>query len=276
MSIETTSRLPVARPGKIVIGAVYLIYVAVVIRTLTNQNVQARLPMYLVLEFLYLVLFTLALWRPARRPLWQHLYFVVQSALVLALVLLRPRFDFIVILYVILSLQAVLIFPSPARWVWVAMIALLTSVPTMIALGPLLGLSLVLMPMTIGIVFASYAAVSQEIEEGLRKRRDLLAELQEANRQLTFSANQVEELSVIRERNRLARELHDSVSQTIFSITLFIRAAQLQLEREPDLLRPQLEHLKLLSQNALAEMRGLIAQLRPQAGKSAGRPTPND
>jgi signal transduction histidine kinase len=42
------------------------------------------------------------------------------------------------------------------------------------------------------------------------------------------------------------------------------------LEREPDRLRSQLEQLQTLTHNALKEMRGLIAHLRPQGSESAG------
>jgi signal transduction histidine kinase len=42
------------------------------------------------------------------------------------------------------------------------------------------------------------------------------------------------------------------------------RATQILMEREPDRLRPQLEQLQKLTQDALAEMRSLIAQLRPR------------
>ena len=211
------------------------------------------------------------LWHPLRKPLWQHLYFVFQALLVFALVLLRPRFDFIVILYVILSLHAVLILSDRARWIWVAVLTLLTGVPLMVTLGALLGLSLALMPMTIGIVFTAYAAVTQEIETGLRNRQALLTDLQAANQQLTASADRVGELSAIQERNRLARELHNSVSQTMFSISLHTRAAQIILEHEPDRLQTQLEQLQVLTRNTLEEMRGLIAHLRPPENKSAGR-----
>lgn len=271
MTEKTRPPVPVSRPGVIVVGAIYLLYAAVVIRTLTNPNVRSRLPIYLALEVLYLMLFTLILWRPVRKPLWQHLYFVFQSLLVLTLVLLRPRFDFIVILYVILSLQSVLIFSNRARWIWVAVLTLLTGVPLMVTLGALLGLALALMPMTIGIVFAAYAAVTQEIETGLRNHQALLADLQVANQQLTASAGRAGELSAIQERNRLARELHDSVSQTIFSISLHTRATQIILEREPDRLQSQLEQLQVLTHNALEEMRGLIAHLRPPENESTGR-----
>ena len=268
------STITSVRPKKLIAVMVYLIYAAVVIRTLTNTNVRPRLPIYLTLEFLYLILLTLGLWRPARRVLWQHVYFVIQSLLVLGLIAMRPRFDFILVLNVLLSFLAVSIFIGWARWIWVAILALLTCVPLMIGLGVLQGLSLALMPMTIGIIFAVYVVVTQEIEAGLKKREALLVALQDANRRLTVYAGEVEELSAIQERNRLARELHDSVSQTIFSITLHARAAQLMMERQPDQLRSQLERLRSLSQTALAEMRGLILHLRPAEGESAGRPTP--
>ena len=74
----------------------------------------------------------------------------------------------------------------------------------------------------------------------------------------------MEELAAIEERNRLARELHDSVSQTMFSIILNVRSTQVLLQRDPTRLRPQLETLQKLAQSALVEMRSLIAQLRPK------------
>ncbi len=274
MAAETAPAVPMARPNKLIIAMLFLIYAAVVIRTLTNQNLRPRLPIYLVLESLFLLMLILALWRPPRGALWQHGYFVFQSLLVLGLVALRPEFDIVVVLNVLLFFLAVSIFPGWSRWLWVGILALLTCIPLMIGLGALQGLALALMPMTIGIVFAAYVVVTQEIETGLHQREALLVELQEANRRLTAYAGEVEELSAIQERNRLARELHDSVSQTIFSITLHTRAAQLMLERRSSELRPQLEHLRGLSQTALAEMRGLILHLRPAEGESVGRPTP--
>ena len=81
-------------------------------------------------------------------------------------------------------------------------------------------------------------------------------------------------MPILQERNRLARELHDSVSQTMFSISLNSRAAHILLERDPDKLRSQLEQLQGLTRSALEEMRGLIADLRPASGDSASERTP--
>jgi signal transduction histidine kinase len=135
-------------------------------------------------------------------------------------------------------------------------------------------LALSLLPATVAIVFPAYVAITQEIETGQQKRKGLLAELQEANQHLTTYSGQVDELTTIQERNRLARELHDSVSQTMFSIGLHSRSARILLERDPYRLQPQLEQLQMLTQNALAEMRSLIADLHPQESVTIERPTP--
>jgi signal transduction histidine kinase len=276
LSAETKSGHSTSRPGKIITAGVYLLYLAVVIRTLANPFIRERLPVYLVGEFLFLVLFTLTLVHPIQKSFWKHIYFVCQSLIVLMLVWLRPKFDFIVVLFIPLSFQAVLLFAGRARWVWVALLTLLTGLPLLLALGPLQGLALALMPMTICIVFPAYVSVTQEIEEGVQRNEALLSDLREANRQLTESAAQAEELSAIQERNRLARELHDSVSQTMFSISLHTRAAQILLDRAPGRVRPQLEQLKRLTHSALDEMRSLIAELRPPEAGPAVRTTPPD
>jgi len=276
LTAKTKSASATYRPGKIIIAGVYLLCLAVVLRTLANPFIHARLPAYLLLEFLFLALFTLALYRPIQKPFWKHSYFICQSLIVLTLIWLRPRFDFIVVLFIPLSFQTVLLFSGKARWIWVVFLTLLTGLPLIFALGPLKGLSLALMPMTICIVFPAYVSVMQEIEAGVQRNEILLGDLREVNRQLTASAGQAEELSAIQERNRLARELHDSVSQTMFSISLHTRAAQILLDRAPEQVRLQLEQLKILTHSALDEMRGLIAELRPQEEGSAARPTPLD
>ena len=67
----------------------------------------------------------------------------------------------------------------------------------------------------------------------------------------------------MQERNRLARELHDTVSQLIFSINLTTRSAQLLLKQEPARVADQLNLLQKMTTNALTQLRSLITQLRP-------------
>jgi signal transduction histidine kinase len=73
-----------------------------------------------------------------------------------------------------------------------------------------------------------------------------------------------ERLLVVQERNRLARELHDSVTQSLYSVTLFAeagrRAAQADNNEE---ISDYFSHIGKTSQQALKEMRLLIHRLRP-------------
>ena len=71
------------------------------------------------------------------------------------------------------------------------------------------------------------------------------------------------ELSILSERNRLALELHDVVSQKLFSLNLSADAAATLLDRDADAARAQLERVRELAREALAELRSLILGLRP-------------
>lgn len=74
---------------------------------------------------------------------------------------------------------------------------------------------------------------------------------------------QAGELAASQERAHLARELHDSVTQALFSMTLTTRSVELLLERDTAAAAQKLTELRELERDALAEMRGLIFELRP-------------
>jgi signal transduction histidine kinase len=74
---------------------------------------------------------------------------------------------------------------------------------------------------------------------------------------------QSRELSILSERNRLALELHDAVSQKLFSLVLTAEAAATLVGRDAGAAGEQLARLKILAQEALDELRGLIFELRP-------------
>ncbi len=71
------------------------------------------------------------------------------------------------------------------------------------------------------------------------------------------------ELSIVAERNRLALDLHDSVSQKLFGLLLSAQAAELLFERDLTGAREQVAKLPGLAREALDEMRALVFELRP-------------
>jgi signal transduction histidine kinase len=74
---------------------------------------------------------------------------------------------------------------------------------------------------------------------------------------------QARELSIAAERNRLALDLHDAVSQKLFALVLSAEAARTLLERDPAAASDQVEKLQGQAQEALEELRSLVFELRP-------------
>ncbi len=77
--------------------------------------------------------------------------------------------------------------------------------------------------------------------------------------------SQAEELAKTAERNRLARDLHDAVTQSLFASTLIADVLPRIFRRDPSEGQRRLEELRMLTRGALAEMRTLLVELRPGA-----------
>jgi PAS domain S-box-containing protein len=81
---------------------------------------------------------------------------------------------------------------------------------------------------------------------------------------------QAQQLAAVEERQKLARELHDSVSQALYGIGLGARTARTLLDREPKLVAEPLDYVLSLAEAGLAEMRALIFELRPESLETEG------
>jgi signal transduction histidine kinase len=89
-------------------------------------------------------------------------------------------------------------------------------------------------------------------------------------RETRLLSKQARELAVLQERQRLAHELHDSVSQTLYGISLGAHTAQEALDSNPGEAAAPLEYVINLTEAGLAEMRALIFELRPEALATEG------
>ncbi len=78
------------------------------------------------------------------------------------------------------------------------------------------------------------------------------------------------ELNIVEERNRLARELHDAVTQRLFALRLTAESAAKLVESDPAAAREQLEHVHKLADGAIEEVRSVITALRPTRLEAEG------
>ena len=78
------------------------------------------------------------------------------------------------------------------------------------------------------------------------------------------------ELTIAEERNRLARELHDSVVQQLFGVTLAAESAGSLLARDPDAAAAQLARVQELARGAIEELRSVVSALRPASVEAEG------
>jgi signal transduction histidine kinase len=213
----------------------------------------------------YLLLILFEPFLIARSLAYLHVINLMQTGIALVLLLFVSEFDSFALLFIPPCAMSILYFPRKIAFGWIGVIILL-MVAAFFEHFPLdENLSYVIIyPASIFLV-TGLVYLALQAEQAQSRSAALLADLQQANQKLQAYALQVQELAAANERNRLARELHDSVTQTIFGLTLSAQAARILLDRDPSLAAGQLDHIQILAKNALSELRTLIQQLHPRA-----------
>jgi signal transduction histidine kinase len=262
--------------------ATYLLAIATIIRLLVRFRDDRFWLIALLLG--YLILLIVEPFYIRRNHLLTYAYLLVQIAIICMVALITPSVDFFAILFCPLVVQVMHNFPQRTGFMITGIFTVITSILLLSGLGPEVGLPLIFIYGVIYFLLAAFIAIIREAEaarqeaEAARKEAETAreesqkqqADLQSAHRQLQSYTAQAEELAVLEERNRLARNLHDSVTQTIFSMRLTAEAARMLLGREPTRVEAELDKLQTLAKSALAEMRSLIFELRPTAVAEMG------
>ena len=208
----------------------------------------------------------------AQNPRWlSAIYLFLQTGLVVGLFSIPPHVDLSAGLFIPLSLQAVLFFGRRLGSLWIAIFPLAMFGPlTANTKGWPFALIMSCFAGGLCFLFGSYAHQVQKAGRARSQNQRMLGELQVANQQLQGYAVQAEDLAAEHERSRLARELHDSVTQTVFSMNLTVQSARLLLEKDPGRAAGQLVHLEQLAASAMGEIQTLVSQLHPTSMAEEG------
>ena len=129
--------------------------------------------------------------------------------------------------------------------------------------GSILGSGITFLSLTIVCITIQYL-ISERYERRclLEKLTQTNEELAAAHQHLTESAAQEQELAVLRERTRLAREMHDTLGHALVLVSVKLEAAQRLRELDPQRCDRELEATKEIVRSSMKELRASIANLR--------------
>jgi signal transduction histidine kinase len=249
--------------------ATYLLAVGTIIRLLVRYRDDRFWSIALLLGG-YLVLLIAEPFFFRRNILLTYIYLIVQIAIISTVALITPTVDFFAVLFCPLVVQVMHTFQQRTGFLITGIFTVITAILLLLGLGLEMGLPLIFIYGVIYFLLAAFIAIIREAEEAREESQKQQAELQSTHQQLQSYTAQAEELAVLEERNRMARNLHDSVTQTIFSMRLTAEAANMLLDNNPDRVGTELDKLQLLAKSALSEMRSLIYELRPTAVTELG------
>lgn len=196
------------------------------------------------------------------RPVGLGLYFAVQSALVCAILLLTPLKGFSFLIAMPITSMAVL----DLRWPLAAAVVAALFSASVGAIWLDFGAASALRTFpSYGIAFlftVLFSVVTRRAHEARLHAEQLSAELGAANEKLRLLAAQADELATTRERNRLAREIHDGLGHYLTTINVQVEAARAVLAADPAQAAGAMEKAARLSRDALDDARRSVGALR--------------
>jgi signal transduction histidine kinase len=148
--------------------------------------------------------------------------------------------------------------PGKGRWIlWggFSIVPFLTYVT--------IGLDQIGMGVIDGLFFYSIGVMVAKVLETENKMKSLLEENRQQNLLLEEYAKQIEKITLLEERNRLAKELHDTVGHTFTSVIMGLDAASYLTDVSPEKAKEQIDRLGGVMRKSLDEVRNYIHQISP-------------
>lgn len=217
------------------------------------------------LGFVYMVIGVEGFRRSERSLSASVLYFFVQIPLGGVIVYLGKGVGFNALLLLPLAGQAMMRLPQVQAYLACAGILFVYGMATSLSGGGLKAVFTDFLTFTAGLVFIMVFTQLVLSVEKSRKQGEILAqELAQANQQLRAYAVQVEELAITRERNRLAREIHDGLGHHLTTIHMQLQAtrALIEIPGTEQRARELLAKAQAQVREALADVRVAVSALR--------------
>ncbi len=254
-------------------AASLVVYLATFIRLLAFSSVdRPQGPLIPIMAVFGLFLVTEPLIR--KRISWYPpVYLIIQSILATLAFMIPPRFDFLPVLLIPLTVNAVVSFGYPAGFYWIALFTLALIYPMIESWdGSIEGYIMIVLFLGIYLLSGSFAMQLRKLELSRRENERLFNRLKETHRDLEEYKSQIEDHAAARTRNQMAQELHDSVTQTIFTVSLAAQTATILYKKDPESAKQQVDRMVDLAGGASEEITDLVSLFRPRSVITKGLP----
>ena len=196
-------------------------------------------------------------------PCWKiRLHIGVHAAMVAALMFLQPGWTMHPALYMPPIVQAMLALPVREGPYWIAAFTVMTAVSFGIGISPSEGLIAMFLYGVLYAFIGAFAGALKRADAARRESQALAAELQMANEQLQDYALRAETMAVVEERNRLAREMHDTLGHHLTVAAVQLEAAQRLCPSDAERAAGLIGTVREQVHEALQELRATVATLR--------------
>ena len=179
---------------------------------------------------------------------WDWLLYLVMISIYFMALSLRVAVISGILLYLLLALNLGFL----NNWDWSHLyVSLLSLFPAFVFVA------------VFSLMFRILGIQKERAERLLHQLEESNAELEEAHKQLQSYANEVEELTVVRERTRMAREIHDTLGHYLSILTIQLETISKLQERDPARAAIEIAEARRVASQSMQEVRNAIAALRP-------------
>jgi signal transduction histidine kinase len=211
---------------------------------------------------LLLIIFGLLMAQDPASRLAAHLQMAGQVSIVIVLLVMNPPSYLFTLLFFLASPTATLKLPGRAAAFWIAVMSVITVLYFSLGNSLVAGF-LTALPLIGGFVFFGvFANAVRLADEARLESQRLLEALQEANFRLQDYASRAEALAVAEERNRMAREMHDTLGHRLTVASVQLEGAQRLIAKDPGRAEQMVGTVREQVKEALAELRRTVTALR--------------
>jgi signal transduction histidine kinase len=216
----------------------------------------------LVIMSLFLIFFRFCFPKIENSPLYINIFIFIETLIILIPIFLNFNWGVFPYLFFMLSVISMVKLPLINGIFWIIVFTLISFIIYSIQGGLYFGLIYSLIYGVGSFFFGGFGYALKISIESKEKSEKLLQELKETNEKLKEYTKKVQELTILEERNRLSREMHDSIGHHLVTVSIELEILKKILFENPDEAKKLIEVVKNEISKSLEDLRNVVKTLR--------------